>query len=260
MSDDAASPDPTVELIGRPPAGRVFTAPARVRLGDVGPKGRLRLDAAARHVQDVSNDDATEAMGDDAMAWVVRRMRIDVEAFPRFREDLTLTTWCSGVGGRWAARRIDVEGAEGGLLRCEALWVHLDVASGTPRKLPPSFEEQYGQACGDRRVRARLHHVTEPAPGAESLAWTTRFTDMDLLGHVNNALSWAMVEEALSSRPAVRAARPRITVEHPGPIDPGQRVELLVADVDDGFDLWALADGAPATTAQVRSAASGVSS
>jgi acyl-ACP thioesterase len=239
---------PLAEL---PTSGRTFVGRRRVRLADVGPKGRLRLDAAARYLQDVSNDDALDADLEGAMAWVVRRTRIDVERFPTFREDLTLTTWCSGIGGRWASRRIEVVGAEGGLLRCDALWVHLDLDKGTPKKLPSAFVDLYGEAAAGVKIRARLEHDTAVPPTADARSWATRFADFDLLGHVNNAVSWAMVEEVLAEDSDLRQ-RITATVEHPESIDPGQDVMLHVSHRGDGFDLWATADERTATTARVR--------
>jgi acyl-ACP thioesterase len=45
---------PATELVERPTGGRVFTLNSRVRLGDVDRRGRLRLDATARFMQDVA--------------------------------------------------------------------------------------------------------------------------------------------------------------------------------------------------------------
>src|SRR3546814_5593560 len=53
---ESMSATPT-ELVPRPPRGRVFEGARRVRLGDVSPAGRLRLDAATRYLQDLSADD-----------------------------------------------------------------------------------------------------------------------------------------------------------------------------------------------------------
>ena len=47
-------------LVPVPGRGRVYTASRRVRLGDADPGGRLRLDAIARYVQDVSDDDTRD--------------------------------------------------------------------------------------------------------------------------------------------------------------------------------------------------------
>lgn len=239
------------ELTPRPSVGRAFSAERRVRLGDVGPRGRLRLDAAARFLQDISNDDVIEADLEGAMAWVVRRTRIDVHAFPVFRENLSLTTWGSAIGARWASRRIEVRGDRGGHLEAEALWVHLDIESGMPRKLPDSFVDLFGEAAEGRTIRARLHHGPVAAHAERAFDWPLRFADVDLMGHVNNAISWAIVEEELAQRSDLRT-QIRAEVEHPGPIDPGQQVAVHVARHDDGVELWALADGQVATTAQVR--------
>ena len=67
-------------------------------------------------------------------------------------------------------------------------------------------------------------------------------TDIDRLGHVNNAAYWAPVEEAFAGR---LGGRLRAVLEYRKPIDLGERVELAV----DGDHLWLVVDG------EVRSAA-----
>jgi acyl-ACP thioesterase len=228
-------------LILRPTSGRTFTGTARVRLGDVSPRGRMRLDAAARYVQDVANDDAVDAIGDDAGGWVVRRTEIHVEHFPVFREGLTLTTWASGTGGRWAERRTSVEGDNGGSIEVVALWVHVDTATGRPKRLTQSFFDAYGEAAGGRTVHPRLAHGGPP-DGRASKPWQLRFSDFDLLGHVNNAVYWAAVEECFDViAPTV------VTVEYRGGIDRGQHAEVVV----DGTQMWLLADGAIAASGSI---------
>ena len=95
------------EMVGRPMTGRPFCGSRRVRLGDCSPGGRLRLDAAARYLQDLSDDDTRDA-GLAQMTWVVRRTVIDVMSFPTYLESLDMVTWCSGLGSRWAERRVDL--------------------------------------------------------------------------------------------------------------------------------------------------------
>jgi acyl-ACP thioesterase len=121
-----------VEL--QPPAAesRTFSMAARVRLGDVSPRGRLRLDGIARLLQDVATDDAVDGAPGADDGWVVRRTTVDVAHWPRHREDLTVTTWCSGYGRRWALRRTSLVGAAGGLAETESLWIHVDQATDTP--------------------------------------------------------------------------------------------------------------------------------
>ena len=110
----------------------MFEGARRVRLADVSPAGRLRLDAAARFLQDLSADDTADAALPDAEAWVVRKTVIEVAAFPRYLEPLELATWCSGTGSHWAERRISIRGERGGAIEAATTWVHIDLASGPP--------------------------------------------------------------------------------------------------------------------------------
>jgi len=247
----SASPrEAPAALVSRPAAGRVFEGLRRVRLGDVSPAGRLRLDAATRYLQDVSADDTADAALPEAEAWVVRRTVIEVRAFPRYLEPLALATWCSGTGSHWAERRISVVGEAGGAIEAATTWVHLDPASGRPRRLSEGFDALYGEAAAGRRVKARLVHPDPPA-GLPDRPWPLRFTDFDVLGHVNNAAYWEAVEEALSSRRDLRAPL-RAEVEHRAAVERGATVEVRTADGADGrLDLWLLADGAVVTTARV---------
>jgi acyl-ACP thioesterase len=201
----------------------------------------MRLDAVARHLQDVANDDAVDAIGDDAAAWVVRRTEMTIERFPVFREELRLTTWASGTGGRWAERRTSVVGERGGSIEVAALWVHVDMVTGRPKRLAPSFFDAYGEAAGGRTVNARLSQGS-PRDGRERRPWPLRFSDFDLLGHVNNAVYWAIVEECFDVQ-----APSTVSVEYRGGVDRGQRAELVV----EGHELWLLADGAVAASGQI---------
>lgn len=254
-------PDDPLDI--EPPAeGRIHGHQRRVHLADGSPKGRLRLDAAARMLQDVSDEDTTDAGFPAGEPWVVRRVQMAVHAFPSFREQVCVTTWCSGIGARWAERRVRIQCVDeatgeaalgGGRVEAAVLWVHLD-GQGRPARLPERFGPLYATAARGRKVRARLHHASRPPEGTPTTPFPLRFTDFDMMEHVNNAVSWEPVEEALAVRPELRAPL-RVSLEHPAPIDPGATPEVAVVDVEGGFDLWIVVDGATCSTAQVRGSA-----
>jgi acyl-ACP thioesterase len=251
--DGAAEPrDVDEALVPRPERGRVFEAGWLVRLGDVSPRGRLRLDATARHLQDLSSDDTADAALPDAEAWVVRRTVIEMHRFPTYREHLDMGTWCGGTGGHWAERRTSIVGERGGHVEAAALWVHLDPERGRPRRLPASFLDLYGEAAGGRRVSARLAHEPAPPPGTPSRSWPLRVTDFDVLDHVNNAVYWVPVEEALALRRDLRAPL-RAEVEHRAALEQGADARVAVADLGPaGLDLWITDGEVVAATARVR--------
>jgi acyl-ACP thioesterase len=239
-----SEPADLAPLTDRPDAGRAVTTERRVRLGDVRPSGRLRLDAAARYLQDVANDDAGEVLGPDALGWIVRRTTLTVHAWPQFDEQLALTTWGSGTGSRWAERRTSIAGAGGGHLEAASLWIFVDVATGRPKRLTDGFLAAYAEAVGGRSVAARLVHRDLPADGAArpGPTWTVRRTDLDLFDHVNNAQYWAVAEEAW---PIDEAELPwRAEIEHRDGLVHGQAVTVEVA----ADQLWILGDGTVSAT------------
>jgi acyl-ACP thioesterase len=232
-------PEPGADrLVPLPGTGRTFTATRRVRFGDLDPSGRLRLDSLARFVQDVSSDDTSDAALENDMAWVVRRTAVEWGRSPRFRELITLTTFCSGTGSRWAERRVSVKGERGADIEAVSLWVHLDAGSGRPLVLPAEFHAHYDEAAQGRRVSSRLQHPTEVPTTGRRDRWPLRATDFDLLGHVNNAATWAIVEEALSTRPHVGFPL-RAELEYRQAIERDDQVAVVSADEDDGVvSLW----------------------
>ena len=204
MTDDAFVP---------PPAdGRVFRHPVAAGLADVTPSGRARLDAIARWLQDAALADVVDSGLDGGGVWVLRRLRLRVARFPRFGEPLEVATFCSGTGALVAERRSTVRGdgagAAGGggagaagagaaAVEALALWVHLDPDGAHPRPLPEGFEAVYGATAAGRRVRARLRHPAAPPDGVPARPWRFRAADLDLAGHVNNAVYWQVLEEEL---------------------------------------------------------------
>lgn len=235
----------------RPNTGRVFEGTRRVRLADVSPGGRLRLDATARFLQDLSADDTADSALPDAEAWVVRKTVIEVHVFPSYLEPMALATWCSGTGSHWAERRISIQGEGGGAVEAATTWVHFDRATGRPSRIPPGFDEIYGGASGGRRVKARLDHTEPPSHPTRTFAWPLRFTDFDVLDHVNNAAYWQIVEEALAAHRDLRAPL-RAEIQHRTAIERDATVEVEEAEIDDGFRLWIKANGVVAAAAEVR--------
>jgi len=234
------SDDGVDELVARPEVGRIYQARRRVRLADSSPGGRLRLDAAARYLQDIANDDSRDAGTPNPTAWVARRTVIRVDAFPRYLDMLSLRTWCSGLGPRWAERRYSTVADEPGDGRFESatLWVHIDMATMKPIGLPDGFAEQFGAAAGGRRVRARQQLPSRPPDGPVTTSpWPLRFVDFDVLGHVNNSVYWAMVEQQMADQRSVRAPM-TVTLEHHDGIAVGDEVVVTAAQTADGFDLW----------------------
>lgn len=230
--------------------GRKHTEFRKVRLGDVTPEAVLRLDALARYAQDVSDDDTTDAGLDDYPSWVVRRTTIDAISPAGLAEGLDFTTFCSGLGRRWAERRLKVVGQHGAHYEIASLWICIDHLSGRPVPLTDQFLCLFGDAAGERKVNARLVHPRPPAE-AKVLPWPLRAVDFDVLGHVNNAAYWVVVEELLAAEPI--SAPYRATIEYAAGISPFDQIELSYQTSNGELGLWWYRnDGVLAASASVR--------
>ena len=223
------------ELVAdEPAAGRVFERTLLPGVADGIGDMRIRLDAIARWLQDVAYADLIDAGFEREGIWIVRRVRLRVDAFPRFGEPVTVRTFCSGVGRFSAERRSTVRGATGHV-DAVALWVWID-ASGEPMRFPERFVDIYSESAAGRGAPIRLRHP-EPPAGAERSEWSFRAADVDVAGHVNNSHYWAPLEEQLAgTEPDGIDAE----IEHREPALPGPAVVLR-----DGTGTWiADADGA----------------
>jgi acyl-ACP thioesterase len=229
-----------IEFVARPRAGRVVHIERHVGLADVRPDTTVRLDALARFLQDAADEDAATSSVPMPGAWVLRRLTMRIERTPRFRADLALATWCSGVGARWAERRTDVSFGDMVCVESAGLWVYIDTATGAPARLPDGFDDEWGVSAGGRQVRATLQHDAPPA-AARRAPWPLRAVDLDVMDHVNNAAYWAPVEEELARR-----GRPRVTaaeMEFRGGLAADDDVESIIVDDDGGFAWWGSVSG-----------------
>lgn len=234
MDAPAPAVESSTDAMSAPPAaGRIYRAARSIRLSDRDARGRLRLDAVARYLQDVAGDDVDETgWGAPGHLWVLRRIRIDV--LRPFLDDraVELATWCSGLAPVAAGRRTTLVGDQGGHVEVDSAWVHLG-PDARPARLDDTFGV-YAGAAGGRRVSTRLE-LADPPVEAPRTPWPLRLTDVDLLGHVNNAAYWHAVEQALARTGPDPARALRAELDYRSPIDLSDPVELVAARDEAGL-------------------------
>jgi acyl-ACP thioesterase len=208
------------------PPGRRFRASRPIRLSDADETGRLRLDSAARYLQDVAADDVLDAgWSPDEHIWVVRRSELVVEQPFLADTGVELVTWCAGTAAAAAARRTTLAGDRGGRIEAEMIWIHLG-PDLRPERLGERFLAVYGPSAAGRRASTRLVLPPPPAEGRRT-PWQVRSTDIDRLGHVNNAAYWTAVEELWSDQ----LRNPgRLVLEYRAPLDRFDDVDVSQGD------------------------------
>ncbi len=212
-------------LVTQPTSGRTFRVRYKVRLSDTDARGRLRLDAIARYLQDAAIDDVDETnWGGPEHLWVLRAVRIDVVA--PFLEDTSvdIVTWGSSLSSLAAGRRWSLAGNADGSVEVDSTWIHLD-ATARPARIGDGFED-YAEAAQGKVSSTKLV-LEPPAVGAQRHEWPLRAGDLDRMGHVNNAAYWAAVQHRLVGRAPDLAQPYRARLEYRHPIDLEEHVELV---------------------------------
>jgi acyl-ACP thioesterase len=217
------------EIVPNTGAGRAYEEAIRPGIADADGAGRLRLDAMARWLQDIAYADLVDAGFEGRSAWIVRRTRIRVDSFPRFGEELTLRTFCSGIGRFSAERRTSINGGSAAV-ETVSLWVCLDPERGRPMRFSPDFIAVYEGSAGGREANVRLRHRDPPAEGERS-PWHFRAAELDPAGHINNSHYWVPLEEELAGGPEPEAIDAE--VEYRDPAMPGEAVLIR-----QGSSMW----------------------
>ena len=167
-----------------------------IEAGQVAPAGWLHLHEANRLLQTVAGAHADswglgfEGMAAQGLVWVLSRLHLRWQALPRWRETLTLGTWVHSMSGPVSARYFQLHGS-GGSGVAATRWVALDRRTGRPART------QFTQIPLDPRA-VDPHLSLESLPAVTGLAevapFVARFTDLDPVGHVNNAayLRWVV--------------------------------------------------------------------
>lgn len=204
-----------VDLLDPLESSRQFTFERIVALSDTDPTGRLRLDACARYLQDVAAFDAIDANIGHFGNWVLRHNEVHIAQFPIYGQKITSTTYLTGSGRAWIERTsklIDTNSARE-LVGARALWVLTGAETKSPITIPKELFEKYGPLATHHKVSVRDGRRPELPPTTSILDWKTRFSDQDILRHLNNAVYLEPVEEILHLHKIELPSRSRATLD-----------------------------------------------
>ncbi|MGK2881954.1 MAG: acyl-ACP thioesterase domain-containing protein [Mycobacterium sp.] len=208
----------------------VFDREWPLRVGDIDRTGKLRLDAACRHIQDVGSDQLRELGYEETHPlWIVRRTMVDLIRPIEWQDMLRMRRWCSGTSNRWCEMRVRIDGRKGGLIESEAFWININRETQGPARISDDFLEGLRRTTDEGRLRWKGYHTAGSREDAAQIReFPIRATDIDLFDHMNNSVYWSVVEDYLASVPELRDNPLRITIEHDAPVALSDKLEVLV--------------------------------
>ena len=207
----------------------VFDREWPLRVADIDRDGRLRFDAAARHIQDIGQDQLREMGFEETHPlWIVRRTMVDLIRPVEFGDMLRMRRWCSGTSNRWCEMRVRIDGCKGGLMESEAFWININRDTEMPSRIADDFLDGLRKTTDIDRLRWKAYLSADSRDDAAQIhEFPVRVTDIDLFDHVNNSVYWSVIEDYLASCPELLTAPLRVTIEHDAPVALGDKLEII---------------------------------
>lgn len=168
-----------------------FTCRYYLSAGECDPHGEMPLPLLVSRVIDVATRHANswgvgyERLVRDNHAWVLSRVTVELDRYPRVNEDYELTTWIEDYNRHYSQRNMQVRLADGTVLGyVRTIWMVIDL---TERKAVDMSQLVYiARNVNDRPCpierQGHLRPVTAPT---RSVAHTFGYVECDANRHVN---------------------------------------------------------------------------
>ena len=178
---------------------------------------RIRMSELFRLLEE-SSIAHTELLGctrektlDRGLLWIITRQQVDIDEMPVYDDEVLVRSWQGDMQHVFFPRFYEIERAGSVIVRGQALWMLIDEASRS-MVLP----EDYGicipgrPGSGDMTLPA----VSIPKSAGEAVCSTqlaTRFSQVDINGHMNNTRYFDIIDDMLwsSAGGAARACAPK---------------------------------------------------
>lgn len=164
---------------------------------------RLSIRALCQFLQEAADQHATKLgvsmarLAEEKLAWVLHRLGLEVDSYPRTGASLCVRTWPTGFDRVTASRDWEVVDEQGRpVARASSQWVMVDLEKRALARLPT-----WATALGHElvNVQSSLLDVSRrklaPAKTPELRQdFRVRRSDLDLVAHVNNVryIEWAL--------------------------------------------------------------------
>ena len=177
----------------------VWTDNYKVHWRDVRITNTAGIDSLCNFLQESAWRHAThlgvgyEKMNQSNHIWVLVRMLIEMEEYPKWDEEIQISTWPAGLDGLLAFRGFKITGSDGRPLgEASQVWMIIDKVTRRPQK----FEGISIPEANNGITRLKIDHAARiilPSKLEKRHLQSVQYTDIDSYGHTTNARYAAMI-------------------------------------------------------------------
>ena len=178
----------------------VWSETFRVRSYETDPGGEASIQSICNYLQEAAGNHAgalgvaVDQLTRQNMTWVLARLRVEVDRYPIWREDVVVETWPSGTDGLYATREFLIHDASGQPVgRGSSAWLMIDFERRRPMRIPP-FITEIPLPDRPRPIRDMPSRLPDLPEGGTEKHLDVRYSDLDVNGHVNNVhyIEWSL--------------------------------------------------------------------
>lgn len=217
----------------KPESVHLFTS--RLSSLDIDAGHRAKPSAIANVLQEAAREHAdklgwgVETLHEKKKYWVLSRIEVTLNSRPAHAQVVSMTTWPKGTHGLFALR--DFSGTVNGqeFLRATSSWAMLDALSGRPLPVD-DLSDLFMERKEEHALKEPARRIFMPEDFRTERKMIPVYTDLDEIGHVNNAryLDWAWSELSQQERKATTGW----TVNYLKEVREGQTLNIKTGEID----------------------------
>ncbi|SRR5690554_5110761 len=126
-------------------------------------------------------------------AWVLSRMRIELEVLPTWHEEVEIETWIESLKGMRSIRNFEMKHQGKIVAKASSLWVVLNTQRRRPEPLAIPYDD-LKQFPERKAFPNALNKIELKHEAKEISSKTILYSDLDIVGHVNNVkyVEWCL--------------------------------------------------------------------
>ncbi len=214
-----------------------------VELSDVNKFYSLHLKRLLDYLQEAASAHSEKAgygsreLTENGNAWVLNRIGINIVRYPAYGDELTITTWHKGANGFRAYRDFQIVCGDEIIVSATSLWIFIDLSRKRIIKVPEKICKNY-TVEDDQAMELDIDQwrPDKKLTTEYSIIISTRPSDYDSLGHVNNAVYFDYLETLLDTSLVDTPPVNRIIVDYTREIQKG--VSQVIAGLKQQDNKW----------------------
>ena len=125
-------------------------------------------------------------------AWVLSRMRVEILALPKWRDNVTVKTWINSLESSRSVRCLEMYHGDTKIVGCETYWAVINTKLRKPEALQLSHE--HFEKFPERATKQEVARINLKEATGTIASYTVKLSDLDVVNHANNVkyLEWCL--------------------------------------------------------------------